>query len=451
MKLYSTNKKAPLSNLKKAVLEGLPEDGGLFIPQKITKLPKNFFETIEKLTFQQIALAISKKLIGKELKDNELKKIIAESLNFDAPLIKISTNSGKENSIYSLELFHGPTLAFKDFGARFMARLISHFMKNSGRKITILVATSGDTGSAVASGFFKVKNIKVILLYPSKKVSKIQEQQLTTMGANITALEIEGTFDDCQKLVKQAFLDKELKKYFQKNNDSLGSANSINIARLIPQSFYYFYAYAQLKKLIGPNINPPIFSVPSGNLGNLTAGLIAKEMGLPVTRFIAATNSNNTFTKFLKTGKFKPKASIKTISNAMDVGNPSNFARIQELYKNNLNKIRKNIWSKSFSDKETKKAILEVLQKSNYIMDPHGAVAYLGIQAYLNSTKSINTSGIFLETAHPAKFLDIVESTIKKKVEIPSKLAACLDKEKKSIKLSKKFKEFKRFLSTQTK
>jgi len=428
MQLFSTNKKSPLVGFEKAVMQGLAEDGGLFMPTNIPSLPKEFFTKINSLNFQEIAFEIAKTLI-QEIPEKELEKIVYESINFDAPLKEV------EKNIYALELFHGPTLAFKDFGARFMARIMSHFINKSNRKITIIVATSGDTGSAVASGVYKVPGIRVFLLYPSNKVSKIQEQQLTTMGKNIQALEIDGTFDDCQRLVKSAFIDEELKNIFATNNDSLGSANSINIARLIPQSFYYFYAYSQLK-----NKDHSIFSIPSGNLGNLTAGLIAKKMGLPIRKFIAANNANNSFTEYLKTGNFTAKPSVKTISNAMDVGNPSNFARILELYQDNLENIRQDVISQSFSDAETANAIKEVYQKNHYIMDPHGAVAYLGLKAF-------SPTGIFFETAHPAKFLDIVEPIINQKIEIPERLKSCLEKEKKSIKLSKDFLDFKNFLA----
>lgn len=432
MKLFSTNKKSPLSTFEKAVMQGLAEDGGLFMPTEIPTLPKEFFEKISDLSFHEIAFEVAKTLI-QDIPEKDLKKIVEESINFDAPLIPVTEN------IYSLELFHGPTLAFKDFGARFMARIMSHFINKSDKKITIIVATSGDTGSAVASGVYNVPGIRVFLLYPSGKVSKIQEQQLTTMGGNIHALEIDGTFDDCQRLVKSAFVDEELKNIFSENNDSLGSANSINIARLIPQSFYYFHAYAQLK-----NKDHAIFSIPSGNLGNLTAGLIAKKMGLPVKKFIAANNSNNSFTEYLRTGNFTAKPSVPTISNAMDVGNPSNFVRILELYENNLENIRRDISSMSFTDSETAAAIKEIYSKYNYLMDPHGAIAYLGL-------KSFSPQGIFFETAHTAKFLDVVEPIIETKIQIPERLASCLTKTKITTKLSKEFTDFKNFLAKDAK
>ncbi|MCX6735420.1 MAG: threonine synthase [Candidatus Peregrinibacteria bacterium] len=439
MKLFSTNRKAdpkflpPLATFEKAVMQGLAEDGGLFMPTEIPTLPKDFFEKISILSLPEISFEVAKTLLQEDIPEKDLRKIIDESINFDAPLKQVVEN------IFSLELFHGPTLAFKDFGARFMARIMSYFINKSDKKITIIVATSGDTGSAVASGVYNVPGIRVFLLYPSGKVSKIQEQQLTTMGGNIHALEIDGTFDDCQRLVKTAFVDKELKTIFAENNDSLGSANSINIARLIPQSFYYFYAYAQLK-----NKDYAVFSIPSGNLGNLTAGLIAKKMGLPIKKFIAANNSNNSFTEYLHTGNFTAKASVTTISNAMDVGNPSNFVRILELYENNLEKIRQDISSADFSDEKTAAAIKEVYEKYHYTMDPHGAVAYLGL-------KTFSPCGIFFETAHPAKFLDVVEPIIGTKIQIPERLASCLTKTKVTTKLSKEFQDFKNFLAKNAK
>lgn len=434
MKLYSTNKKSPKVSFKEAILKGLADDGGLYMPEKIPKLSEDFFKNLNPLTpITEIGFQVSKAFFENEIPDNDLQKIVEDAINFDAPLIETKIDlPGKNYPIYCLELFHGPTLAFKDFGARFMARLMSYFRKN--QEITILVATSGDTGSAVASGFLQVPGFRVILLYPSQKVSQIQEQQLTTMGHNITALEIEGTFDDCQQLVKRAFVDHDLQKL------NLSSANSINIARLIPQSFYYFYAYAQLPE----HQIAPIFSVPSGNFGNLTAGLIANKMGLPVSKFIAAVNANNIFPHYLESGNFEPKPSVKTISNAMDVGNPSNFARIMELYEHNLTKMREEIWSKSFNDDETKAAIKEIYTKYGYLMDPHGAVAYLGIRDYMK--ESLPAPAIFLETAHPSKFLDVVEPIIGKKIKIPARLSECLKKEKKSLKMAADFDKFKEYL-----
>ncbi len=408
MKLYSIKNPSHIVDLKTAVLQSLSPDGGLYMPTEIPKFPPEFFH--QNLTFQEIAFQVAKKLIGSDVSEDVLKEIVYDSVNFDAPVVHL-----KEN-IYALELFHGPTLAFKDFGARFMSRLTRHFEKG---QITVLVATSGDTGSAVAQGFYKIPNTKVILLYPSGKVSHIQEQQLTTLGENIHALEVDGTFDDCQRMVKEAFLDPDL---------HLTSANSINIARLIPQTFYYFYAYFQLKK-------PLVFSVPSGNFGNLTAGLIAQKMGLPVEKFIAAVNTNETFPEYLRTGEFKPKPSVKTISNAMDVGNPSNFPRVLKLNEND-------ILSASFSDQQTKEAILEIAPY--YTLDPHGAVAYLGLKKFLKP----NQTGVLLETAHPAKFADILEPILNKKIEIPERLKSCLKKEKKSVKIRPEFEDLKKFLKT---
>ena len=428
MKLYSTNNKENIVDLKTAVLNGLAEDEGLFMPTKIPKMKKEFFENIEKLSFQEIAFEAAKQLLSEDISAKKLKQIIDEAINFDAPLVKL------EENIYCLELFHGPTLAFKDFGARFMSRLISYFNK---KETLILVATSGDTGSAVAHGFYNVPGIKVVLLYPSAKVSQIQEQQLTTMGGNIQALEIKGNFDDCQTLVKQAITDPDLNK-----NLNLSSANSINIARLIPQSFYYLYAYAQIKKI---NKKPLAICVPSGNFGNLTAGLIAKKMGLPIKKFIAATNANDPFPIFLQTGRFKPKDSVKTLSNAMDVGNPSNFVRILELYKFNLENIRKEIESKSYNDEKTLETMREVYQNSDYILDPHGAIGYMGIKEFVKNHNKY--CGIFLETADPSKFTDIVNKAIEVNPPMPKRLEKCLDKEKESIVLSNQFSDLKTFLS----
>ena len=428
MKLYSTNNKENIVDLKTAVLNGLAEDEGLFMPTKIPKMKKEFFENIEKLSFQEIAFEAAKQLLSEDISTKKLKQIIDEAINFDAPLVKL------EENIYCLELFHGPTLAFKDFGARFMSRLISYFNK---KETLILVATSGDTGSAVAHGFYNVPGIKVVLLYPSAKVSQIQEQQLTTMGGNIQALEIKGNFDDCQTLVKQAITDSDLNKTL-----NLSSANSINIARLIPQSFYYLYAYAQIKKI---NKKPLAICVPSGNFGNLTAGLIAKKMGLPIKKFIAATNANDPFPIFLQTGRFKPKDSVKTLSNAMDVGNPSNFVRILELYKFNLENIRKEIESKSYNDEKTLETMREVYQNSDYILDPHGAIGYMGIKEFVKNHNKY--CGIFLETADPSKFTNIVNKAIEVNPPIQKRLEKCLDKEKESIVLSNQFSDLKTFLS----
>ncbi len=434
MKFYSTNKKSKEVSFKEAVIKGIADDGGLFMPASFPVLPKKFFDEIENLSFQEICFEVANTIIGDEIPSKTLQSIINNAINFKAPIVKLNNNIGV------LELFHGPTLAFKDFGARFMAEALSYFSKENKKNITILVATSGDTGSAVANGFLNSKGIKVFLLYPEGKVSHIQEMQLTTLDGNITALEVNGTFDDCQKLVKQAFLDNELKKNF-----FLSSANSINIARLIPQSFYYFNAYKQLED----KNKPLIFCVPSGNFGNLTGGLISKKMGLPVEKFIAAVNSNDVFPNYLKTGKFIPKPSIKTISNAMDVGNPSNFYRILDIFNNDWYKLSTEISSSSFSDELTKSAIKRIRKDYNYLIDPHGAVGYLALEEYIKQNKIESFNGIILETAHPAKFIDIMEDVLKENIEIPERLESSLYKEKKSIKISNEYTDFKNFLLNQ--
>ena len=429
MKYYSTKNPAVKVSEEIAVLKGLPEDNGLFVPEEIPLLDDNFFKNIEKWSFQEISFEVAK-IFFDSIDEKELKNIIYDAINFDAPVVNI------DNNIFTLELFHGPTLAFKDFGARFMSRVMSYFINKYNKKLVILVATSGDTGSAVANGFYGIDNIDVIILYPSKKISNIQEKQIATLDKNIIALEIDGTFDDCQYLVKTAFLDSHLNTKIM-----LSSANSINVARLIPQSFYYFYAYSQLQ-----NKDNVYISVPSGNFGNLTAGLFAKRMGLPVKKFVASTNANSVFTEYLNTGEYRPRPSIKTISNAMDVGNPSNFERIKWLYKDNINAVREDIVSYSFSDDETKIAIKEVFGKSGYILDPHGAVGYLGLINFFEEVVQDNKTGIFLETAHPAKFLDIVEPVINSKVDVPKRLGKFLNKEKRALKLSNKFDDLKNYL-----
>jgi len=370
-------------------------------------------------------------LLSDEIPGDVLRNIIKDAINFEAPVVKI------EENIHVLELFHGPTLAFKDFGARFMARVMGYFLQHQSREINILVATSGDTGSAVGHGFLNVPGIKVTILYPKGKVSEIQEKQLTTIGGNITAIELEGTFDDCQSLVKLAFLDKELNKSIH-----LTSANSINISRLIPQSFYYFFAYAQL----AGNASSVVFSVPSGNFGNLCGGLLAKKMGLPVEKFIASTNINKIFLEYLNTGKYHPQPSIQTIANAMDVGNPSNFARVKELYGNRLEEIKKVIDSYFFTDEQLKQAIKQVYQQIHYLMCPHTAAGYLGIKNYMKNKRVDATEGIFLSTAHPAKFLDIVEDVIDKRVEVPKRLQESIDKQKTAITLPNNFRLLKKYL-----
>ena len=431
MQLYSTKNKSITVSLKEAVFKGLPSDNGLFMPSYIPVLPFSFFENIDQYSFQEIAIEVCKALIGEDVPEEEIKKIIDDVITFEAPVLAV------EGNIYVLELFHGPSLAFKDFGARFMARLMSYFLsQEKSKEINILVATSGDTGSAVAQGFLNMPGIRITILYPTGKVSDIQEKQLTTVGQNITALEIDGVFDDCQRLVKEAFLDAELNSAM-----NLSSANSINISRLIPQTFYYFWAYAQLKK----TGKPLVFCVPSGNFGNLCGGLIAKKMGLPVEKFVAATNSNDIIPKYLKTGEFTPRPSVSTISNAMDVGNPSNYQRLADLYGDVFDDVKKDIVGKSYTDAETNSAMTQVYKNTSYVLDPHGAVAYLGIKDYLQETGT-NANGVFLATAHPTKFLDIVEVAIGKSIPLPERLQAIVSKEKVSIKMSSDFAGFKKYL-----
>jgi threonine synthase len=435
MKYYSTNNHSHNVSLKDAVIHGLAPDQGLYMPETIPVLTSSFFNSISDLSFQEISYQVASSLLGEDIDERELKSIVNHTIQFDAPLVEV------EENIFSLELFHGPTLAFKDFGARFLSRLLGHFAKQENREIIILVATSGDTGSAVANGFFNVPGTKVVVLYPSKKVSDIQEKQFTTLGGNITALEVEGTFDDCQRMVKQAFSDKEL-------NESLflTSANSINVARLIPQSFYYFYAYSKLSKK--RRDNDIIISVPSGNFGNITAGLIAKRMGLPIGKFIASTNVNKVVPDYFSNRIFTPKPSMSTISNAMDVGNPSNFPRILDLYNDNFEILSSDVTTYSFTDDETKVAMKEVFNNCNYILDPHGAVGYLGLKKYISEKKQSDFTGIFLETAHPGKFSEVVEETLNIKLTLPDRLSAYLKGEKQSIPISSSFEKFKSMLPT---
>lgn len=430
MNYYSTHNKNHKVSLREAVLKGLAPDNGLYMPERIPVLPKAFFDSLPDKSFQQIALEVAQAFLQDDVPGAELKRMVEHTITFDAPLVEV------EKNVFALELFHGPTLAFKDFGARFMSQLLGYFAQEEKREIVILAATSGDTGSAVANGFLGVPGIKVVVLYPSGKVSDIQEKQFTTLGQNITALEVEGSFDDCQHLVKQAFLDEDLnKKYF------LTSANSINIARLIPQTFYYFDAWSGLK-----NRDNVVFSVPSGNFGNLTAGLIAKRMGLPIRHFVASTNANDIVLRYLQTGIFNPKPSQTTISNAMDVGNPSNFARIMDLYSSDLSKIKADITGYTFSDEETRQAMQKVYKDSGYTLDPHGAVGYSGLKKYLPENKEI--TGVFLETAHPAKFLEVVEETLTSQVEIPEELKAFIHGVKQSIRCPNTFSDLKTILST---
>lgn len=431
MKYISTRQKQK-TDIKTAILKGLADDGGLFMPEYIPQLDSEFFENLPNLSLQEIGFRIAKKFLGDSISDDHLKQIIDEVLNFEIPAVKITED------IYSLELFHGPTLAFKDVGARFMARMMSYF--SEGKPMKVIAATSGDTGSAVASGFFGVPGIEVFILYPKGKVSPLQEKQLTTWGGNIKALEIDGNFDDCQSLAKQILSDEDLNQKF-----TLTSANSINIARLIPQSFYYFWAFSQLQKLG----KPIVFSVPSGNFGNLTAGLFAKKMGLPVHQFIASTNDNDVVPKFLETGNYKSKPSKQTISNAMDVGNPSNFERMKGLFNDDVTEFRKEIESYSFSDQETKNAMQEVKKNFNYTLDPHGAVAFLGLEALRQAQSDKEGEdfvGVLLETAHPAKFVEVVEDVLQEKIEIPEKLQAFNKKEKQSLEFAADFAVVKNYL-----
>ena len=428
MKYYSLNNKSHHVSFQEAVIQGLAPDRGLYFPETISKLPQSFFDKIENLSNVEIAFEAIKQFVGTEIPEAELRQILVATLSFDFPLVKVDDN------IFSLELFHGPTMAFKDVGARFMSRCLAYFNKDKEVKNTVLVATSGDTGGAVASGFLGVKGVEVIILYPSGKVSDIQERQLTTLGQNIKALEVDGVFDDCQDMVKRAFLDADLQ------HKNLTSANSINIARWLPQMFYFFFAYKELKK----HNKPLIVSCPSGNFGNICAGVIAKKLGLPIAHFVASTNANDTVPKFLEKGIYEAKPSVATISNAMDVGNPSNFIRIQEMYNNDLNAFSNDFTSYSFTDEETLFEMQNIYTNSNYIAEPHGTVGYLGLKCEMLNHQ--NAIGVFLETAHPIKFLDIVEPTLKIKLPIPQQIESVLNKDKISTKI-KTYSELKDFLN----
>ena len=430
MNYYSTGKQSPLASLQDAVIKGLADDKGLYMPEKIKRLPDAFFNEMKDMSFQEIACRVAGAFFGEDMEAGTLQSIVYDTLNFETPLVKVN------NSIYSLELFHGPTLAFKDVGARFMARLLGYFIKKQGiRDINVLVATSGDTGSAVANGFLGVDGIHVYVLYPKGKVSAIQECQFTTLGQNITALEIDGVFDDCQALVKAAFLDRELNEKLR-----LTSANSINVARFLPQAFYYFNAYAQLLgKGIKENI---VICVPSGNFGNLTAGLIAHKMGLPVKRFIAANNTNDVFLQYLLTGIYNPQPSVQTLANAMDVGDPSNFVRILDLYNHNHTAITQLISGYCCPDERIRETVKTCYEETGYLLDPHGACGYRALTENLLP----NETGVFLETAHPAKFKDTIESIIPTSIEIPKRLQAFMKGHKQSISLGKEFQGFKEFL-----
>lgn len=431
MLYYSTNGRAEKATLEEAVVKGLAPDRGLYMPERIKSLPQSFFDGIEKLSFKEIACRVADAFFGEDIPEDTLRAIVEDTLSFDCPVAKVT------DSIYSLELFHGPTLAFKDVGARFMARLLQHFTRNSGdgRVLNVLVATSGDTGSAVANGFLGVEGIHVYVLYPKGKVSPIQECQFTTLGRNITALEIDGCFDDCQALVKSAFMDSELQSQLR-----LTSANSINVARFLPQAFYYFNGYARMKELgLADNL---VVCVPSGNFGNICAALFGHRMGLPVKRFIAANNANDVFFQYLMSGKYEPRASVRTVANAMDVGDPSNFARIYDLYGKSWEAIRADISGATFTDSEIAATIREVFETSGYLCDPHGACGY----AALRDGLAPGETGLFCETAHPAKFKDTVESFIGRTVDIPAKLQAFMNGEKQSVGLPADYPAFKNYL-----
>ena len=429
MKYYSLNHNAPKVSFKEAVILGLAPDKGLYFPESITPISADFIENIEKYSNEEIAFQVIQQFVGNEIPESNLKQIIAETLCFDFPTVKV------EENIYALELYHGPTMAFKDVGARFMSRCLAYFNKdNKDNKNTVLVATSGDTGGAVANGFLGVTGVDVVILYPSGKVSDIQERQLTTLGQNIKALEVDGVFDDCQDMVKKAFLDESL------SHINLTSANSINIARWLPQMFYFFFAYKQLKF----HNKPFIFSCPSGNFGNICAGILAKKLGLPIHHFVAATNVNDTVPQFLLDGRYNPKPSKATISNAMDVGNPSNFIRIQEMYNHDLEQFKKDFSSYSYTDAATLDALKFIHKNDGYIAEPHGAVGYLGLKEELKNLP--NAIGVFLETAHPIKFLDVVEPALHVKLPIPSQIESVLHQEKVSVKI-KTYEELKSFLN----
>lgn len=440
MKYYSTNRKAADATLEEAVVKGLASDRGLFMPREIKPLPREFYDHMEQLSFQEIAYKVADAFFGEDIPADTLKQIVYDTLSFDVPLVRVT------DRIFSLELFHGPTLAFKDVGARFMARLLGYFIRKEGKKqVNVLVATSGDTGSAVANGFLGVEGIHVYVLYPKGKVSEIQEKQFTTLGQNITALEVNGTFDDCQALVKSAFMDKELNEHLL-----LTSANSINVARFLPQAFYYFYAYAQWKRMAGDS--SLVFCVPSGNFGNITAGLFGKRMGLPAARFIAANNRNDIFFQYLQTGVYSPRPSVATIANAMDVGDPSNFARVVDLYggkgldgaSDAHAAIAADINGATYTDEQIAGTVQRIWKEYHYLLDPHGACGFRALEEGLRDGET----GIFLETAHPAKFEDTVEKIIGEPVEIPAKLQAFMQGEKQSVPMTKAFEDFKHYLLT---
>jgi threonine synthase len=429
LKYYSTNRKSELVSFKEATIKGQAPDKGLYFPENIPQVDKSLIDDIENLSNEEIAFRVICPYVGDEISEERLFQIVSETVNFPIPLVKVN------ESISSLELFHGPTLAFKDVGARFMSRCLGHFVQGDTRKVTVLVATSGDTGGAVANGFYNVEGVEVVILYPSGKVSPVQEKQLTTLGKNIKALEVEGTFDDCQSMVKQAFTDKDInEKLF------LTSANSINVARWLPQQFYYFFAYKQWTD----KNNPHVISVPSGNFGNICAGILAMQSGLPVNHFIAACNVNDIITEYLQSQQLKPKQAVATLSNAMDVGNPSNFVRILEIFHQEFPELKSKLSSYSISDAETLETIKAVYEKNNYVLDPHGAVGYLSLQKYLQNYP--DEKGIVLETAHPVKFPDAVENCIGKPIEIPLEVQSIMDKEKQSILMKADYQQFKEYL-----
>ena len=438
MKYYSTNKQAPIASLEKAVVKGLAEDKGLYMPENIKKLPKEFFDNIDKMSFQEIACTVAEAFFGEDVEKAALDKIVCDTLSFDCPVVPVTDN------IYTLELFHGPTLAFKDVGARFMARLLQYFLKRevsgskfqvSGSEVNVLVATSGDTGSAVANGFLGVEGIHVYVLYPKGKVSPIQECQFTTLGKNITAIEVDGVFDDCQALVKSAFMDADLNAHMK-----LTSANSINVARFLPQAFYYFNAYARMKAL--GKADNMVMCVPSGNFGNICAALFGHAMGLPIKRFIAANNANDIFYNYLQTGKYNPQPSKQTLANAMDVGDPSNFARIYDLYKGSHEAITSLISGATYKDEQIRATMQQCYEETGYILDPHGACGYQALKDLLKDGET----GVFCETAHPAKFKEKVDEILSADIDIPQRLQEFMKGTKQSIPMSKEFKDFKEFL-----
>lgn len=432
MRYYSTNRRTPEVSLREAVVASMAPDNGLYMPERIERLPDAFFDGIARLDLHRIACRVADAFFGEEIEPETLRRIVRDTFCFDIPAVRI------DDGIWALELFHGPTMAFKDVGARFMARILSHFIegRDDEHPVTVLVATSGDTGGAVANGFLGVEGIDVVVLYPKGRVSDIQEKQFTTLGRNVTALEIEGTFDDCQRLVKSAFLDRELNERFR-----LTSANSINVARFLPQAFYYFNAYAQMRRA-GEN-GEIVVSVPSGNFGNITAGLFAKRMGLPVKRFIAANNSNDIFLQYLITGVYTPRPSVATLANAMDVGDPSNFVRVLDLYGQSIDAIRADISGARYSDDRIRSILADTLKRTGYLLDPHGACGYQALKEGLQAGET----GVFLETAHPAKFKDTVEPIIGQPVAVPQRLAEFMKGQKLSVRLPSDFDTFKRFLS----